>query len=224
MLSWSSGLGCHPLTVEAAGSNPAGSEQEWIVLSQIDYMAYNSWNSRWGSVWDRPMFVNEKIKAFTVMVLDENWTNLWTMPRARALATASEQWLDLVQVSYNPKDKICTAKLVDLGKYLYEKKKKVKETKKQQKQQSKWLKQVKMRYSISDHDMNMKLDKVKEFLSKGYTVKILFQLRWRERVFKRTVIDRLNKIKDDFSALARLQYPLPKEEKNGYSLVLIPAK
>lgn len=186
-------------------------------------MAFNSDMNRNSSA-DRPVFVNDKIKAFTVMVLDEEWKNLWTMPRAKALALAWELWLDLVQVSYNPWDKISTAKLVDLGKFLYEKKKKVKETKKQQKQQSKWLKQVKMRYSIGDNDMEMKLVKVTEFLSKWYTVKILFQLKWRERVFKNTVIERLNKIKEDFSSRARLQYPLPKEEKNGYSLVLLPAK
>jgi translation initiation factor IF-3 len=38
--------------------------------------------------------------------------------------------LDLVQLSYNPVDKVCTAKITDFGKYLYDKKKVVKEKKK----------------------------------------------------------------------------------------------
>jgi translation initiation factor IF-3 len=52
------------------------------------------------------------------------------MKRSEALALAESQGLDLVQLSYNPVDKVCTAKITDYGKYLYEKKKTTKEKKK----------------------------------------------------------------------------------------------
>lgn len=52
------------------------------------------------------------------------------MSRYDALNLAKERGLDLVQLAYNPIDKVCTAKIVDVGKYLYEKKKTTKEKKK----------------------------------------------------------------------------------------------
>lgn len=173
---------------------------------------------------ERMVFINDKIKAFNVIVLWVDGENLGVMPRARALAMAQELGMDLVQVAYNPQDKVSTAKITDFGRFQYDKKKKDKEKKKQQKQQSKWLKQVKISYSIWEHDLNMKLDKVKEAIDKWYSVKILTQLRWRENSYKSVVVDRLKKIIVDFQTMARAQSAYPKEEKNAYSIILAPLK
>ncbi len=216
MLSWSSGLGCHPLTVEDAGSNPAGSEK---IFYDMILCMYN--RQQRNSNQPRPVYVNEKIKAFNVMVVGADGENVWVVPRAKALQMAYDQWLDLVQVAYNPKDKISTAKIVDFWKYMYEKWKKEREKKKQQ---AKWLKQIKMWYSIGDNDLAMKVDKAVKSLEKWYTVKFFIKIRWRERVYKDKVIQRLKTIKEELQYIARSQYPHPKEERNGYSIILLPNK
>jgi len=54
--------------------------------------------------------------------------------------------MDLVQVSYDPKTKICTAKVIDFGKYQYENKKL--ESEKRKKMKSKVQKEIKFGYNI----------------------------------------------------------------------------
>lgn len=76
------------------------------------------------------VYINDKIKAFEVIVITEDGENLGKMKRFDALALAQEQGMDLVQMSYNPVDKVSTAKITDFGKYMYEKKKTTKEKKK----------------------------------------------------------------------------------------------
>jgi translation initiation factor IF-3 len=67
------------------------------------------------------------------MLIDQNGEQLGKVPRAKALAQAQELGLDLVQLSYDPKNKVATAKMIDYGKYMYDKKRKESEKKKQQK-------------------------------------------------------------------------------------------
>lgn len=54
------------------------------------------------------------------------------MPRSKALELSSEQGLDLVQIAYDPKQQVSTAKIVDFGKWQYDKKKAENEKKKKQ--------------------------------------------------------------------------------------------
>ena len=79
------------------------------------------------------VFKNDDIKAFKILVITETGEQLWVMPRAKALELAEEQWVDLVQMSYDAQEQICTAKLVDYGKYMYDKKKNEQEKKQKNK-------------------------------------------------------------------------------------------
>lgn len=79
------------------------------------------------------VYINEMIKAPKVLLIDESGEKAGILSRDEALRRASSQGLDLVQVAYNPIDMICTAKIVDYGKYMYDKQKDEKEKKKTQK-------------------------------------------------------------------------------------------
>lgn len=79
------------------------------------------------------MFKNQDIKAFKILVVAEDGEQLGIMPRAKALELAEEQGFDLVQMSYDAQQQLCTAKLVDYGKYMYDKKKTEQEKKKKNK-------------------------------------------------------------------------------------------
>ena len=178
----------------------------------------NSWDKRNDQ---SVLYVNDKIKAFEVIVIDEEGENLGKMSRYDALGLAKEKWLDLVQLSYNPIDKVCTAKITDVGKYLYEKKKVNKEKKKTA---NKWMKQMKFAYGIGDNDLNLKIVKVKEMLDEGYTVRVFVQLKWRENIYKEKVIDKLHFVQKELAVVARSQSPEPKQDKNTYSYMFLPIK
>ncbi len=127
-------------------------------------------------------YVNESIKAFNILLLSEDWEQIWTFPRREALDKAKDSWLDLVQFWYNAQDKVSICKIMDYGKYQYDLKKKEKDKKNSQK--NKWIKEIKISYSIEENDLEMKVDKAKKLLTKWYNVKVSLKLKWRENVFR----------------------------------------
>jgi translation initiation factor IF-3 len=70
---------------------------------------------------------------------------------------------------------VSTAKMVDYGKYMYDKGKEDKE--KRKKQKVKEMKETKIKYGIGDNDLQMKIDKSIEFLREGHNVKFTIRLR-----------------------------------------------
>ena len=138
------------------------------------------------------IYINEWIKAFNILLLDEGWEKQGVVSRADALKKAKDLWLDLVQVWYNWKDKISICKIVDYWKYQYQLKKKEKEKKKTQK--SKWLKEIKLSYWIEENDLKLKVEKAKELLQKWYWIRFILRLKWRENIFKEQAREKLQYI------------------------------
>ncbi len=83
---------------------------------------------------------------------------------------AEEQGVDLVQMSYDPQEQLCTAKLIDYGRYMYDKKKAEQEKKKKSK--PKEQKEIKFGYTIGENDLDMKIRKAHEFLQDGHAVRV----------------------------------------------------
>ena len=162
-------------------------------------------------------YKNEEIKAFKILVIDEDGEKVWTVSRAKALEMAGSKGLDLVQIAYNPKEQISTAKIVDFGKWMYGKKKA--ESEKKKKQKKKWQKEVKFGYNIWDHDLDLKLKKAQEFLDEWYVVKLMVVLRWREKVYKELVRDKLYRAEEFLAESGRSQGL--KEEQFWFTLVLL---
>lgn len=88
---------------------------------------------------------------------------------------AQDEGMDLVQIGYNAEEKVATAKIIDFGRYMYDKKKTDNQKKKQSKQ--KGQKEIKFGYNISEHDLELKIKKAHEFLDEGYVVKVMVVLR-----------------------------------------------
>ncbi len=77
--------------------------------------------------------MNDQIKAPTMLVLAEDSSKIGKMSRRDTQRMALEKEKDIIQIHYDFKEKVATVKLVDLGQYLYDLKKKEKEQKKNQK-------------------------------------------------------------------------------------------
>lgn len=168
--------------------------------------------------WPKITYINDQIKAPNIMIIDEEWTNLWTFSRMKAMNMADENGLDLVQIRYDAESMTSTVKMTDYGKYMYQKGKDEKEKKKKQK--TKALKELKFRYAIWDNDLALKTKKAKELLTDWYSVKITIRLRWRERIYSDKVIEKLMSMKEDLSDVGKSQYSTPKKEAQWYSIIL----
>lgn len=164
------------------------------------------------------VYLNEQIKAPNIIIVDETWANLWTFPRKRALEIAEEQGKDLVQMRYDADTMTSTVKLVDYGKYMYQKSKDDKEKKKSQKPTT--LKEIKINYAIGENDLQMKIKKAIEFLQERYNVKFFIKLKWREKIYANKAIEKLMTIKANLTEYGKSQFETPKQEAQGYSIIL----
>ncbi len=97
------------------------------------------------------------------------------MPVKKAIELAYEKGLDLVEISPNAEPPVC--KIIDFGKFRFERERKAKEAKKNQKQVE--VKEIRFTATIEKHDIEVKLKKAREFIEEGD--KVLFKLRFRGR-------------------------------------------
>lgn len=102
------------------------------------------------------------------------------MSRGEALSAAEQRGLDLVEISPNANPPV--AKIIDWGKYNYQKTKQAQRNKRNAKATE--LKQMRFGLKISDHDLGVKLKKVTSFLESGHKVKITIRYRGRELAHK----------------------------------------
>jgi len=98
------------------------------------------------------------------------------MSRSDALKAAEEAGLDLVEISPNANPPV--AKIVDWGKYQYQKMKEAQKNRRSNKQSE--LKQMRFGMKIGQGDLDIKLRKIREFLAEGHKVRIQIFFRGRE--------------------------------------------
>ena len=111
----------------------------------------------------------------------------------KGLELAVEEGLDLVEISPNTDPPVC--KILDYGKYKYEAQKRKNEAKKKQKTID--VKEIKLRPNIDEHDYQVKLRKIFEFLDSGDKVKVTMRYRGREMAHQQIGIDVLGRVKTD---------------------------
>lgn len=162
-------------------------------------------------------FINDQIRANSIMIIDADWVNVGTFPREKALAMAVDEGLDLIQLHYNAQTMTSTCTIQDYGKYQYQKKKSQNEKKKSQ---AKWMKELQVGYTISDHDLQLKMNKAHELIEEGYTIRFVIKLRWREMIFKNKALERMQFIVNGLQDLTRSQGI--KDEPKWYSVLLAP--
>lgn len=127
---------------------------------------------------DRRPRLNNQIRESQIQVIDLDGKRLGEMTVYEALKIANERGLDLVEVGPSAKPPI--AKIMDYGKYLYQKERKERESK-SHKANIQELKTVKIGFKTDKHDLKIKAVQVEKFLGKGHRVRIELSLRGREK-------------------------------------------
>lgn len=124
------------------------------------------------------MLVNEDIVFPRMQLISSSGENLGIVTRAQALSLAHAAGLDLVILAEQGSMGVPVAKILNVGKVLYEKKKKLAEAKKHQKVIQ--IKELKIRPKIGEHDYETKIKQAAQFLKEGKKVKVTLVFKGRE--------------------------------------------
>jgi len=141
------------------------------------------------------------------------------MSTADAITMAKSAGLDLVEVSPNAEPPVC--RIMDVGKFVFEARKKQKEAKKKQVHTT--IKEIKFRPGTDIGDYNIKIKKLTEFLEHGDKVKITMRFRGREIVHRELGSELLKRIEKDLEELATVEQ-FPKMEGRQMVMVMAPKK
>ncbi|BAN95997.1 translation initiation factor IF-3 [Plautia stali symbiont] len=137
-----------------------------------------------------------------------------------AIEKAEEAGVDLVEISPNAEPPVC--RIMDYGKFLYEKSKSSKEQKKKQKVIQ--VKEIKFRPSTDEGDYQVKLRSLIRFLEEGDKAKITLRFRGREMAHQQIGMEVLNRVKEDLNELAVVESFPTKIEGRQMIMVFAPKK
>lgn len=125
--------------------------------------------------------INDAIRVPQVRLIDADGTQVGVIETASAMERAEQADLDLVEVAAEARPPVC--RIMDFGKYRYDKEKKEKEARK--KQHNVQMKTVRIKTAnISEHDMAYRLGHIREFIGKGNRVKVSMRFFGRQMAFK----------------------------------------
>lgn len=163
--------------------------------------------------------INYKIRAQRIKLIDENRQVLGEFDTQSALRIARERGYDLVEVAPEANPPIC--RLMDFGRYIYEKKRQERAARKHQHRTE--VREMRMSLKISDHDYQVKLQKIKELLLDGDRVKVKLRLRGRELLHANLGMKVMERVVADLASLAKVEGP-PKQEEQTIQVNFIPQK
>ena len=163
--------------------------------------------------------INDRIRAHEMLVVGPDKEQLGLMKKAEALDLAADKNMDLVCVAPNANPVVC--RIMDYGKYKYEKQRHERESRKKQVTVS--LKEVRLSANIEDHDFNTKLKNAKKFLEKGDKVKASVRFRGREIANTKFGHAILKRFAEECEELADVE-SMPKMDGRQMFLMLAPKK
>ena len=159
--------------------------------------------------------MNELIISSEIRVIADDGEQLGVMTPLDALARAQEVGLDLVEVAPGSKPPVC--RIMDYGRYKYERKKKMGKNK----GHTASLKEVKLRPRTDQHDLDFKLKNARRFLVDGDKVKVTVMYRGREMVHREFGYRQLEHVTELLSDIANIENP-PRMEGRFLSMILVP--
>jgi len=169
--------------------------------------------------YDDRLKINEGIRASELRVLMEDGSSE-VMSRSKALKMASDQGLDLIEVTAKAKPPV--AKITDYGKYVYDQKKKQKEIK--AKQNTVEVKNIQIRVGTGNADLKMKSERADEWLKEGHRVKAELYLRGRAKYMDKEFLNGrlghvLELITEDYKVVDNY-----KKSPKGIAILIEPVK
>lgn len=162
--------------------------------------------------------MNDRIRISPIRVVNAEGEMLGEMETAVALRLAQEEGLDLVEVSPDARPPVC--RIMNYGKVLYERQKKSGGPKQHKTQ----LKQLRLRAKTGAHDIEVKVNKAREFLERRDKVKINVMFKGRENAHHERGVEMLEEIIKSLEDIAAVEQRPRMESGKMMSILLTPLK
>ena len=160
--------------------------------------------------------MNERIRARTVRVINDKGVQLGVMSSRDALKAAREAGLDLVEVAPDTNPPVC--KFLDYGKYKYRQRKRNYSAKSHHRMH---FKEVRMKAGIDEHDLLIKIKKMRELIEKGDKVLVTLRFIGRQMAHKEFGEERMNRILRELEDIIRVDRP-PKFQGRRLTMTIVP--
>ena len=154
--------------------------------------------------------INSAIRDPEVRVIGPNGDQLGIMSSREANEIADKEGLDLVKISPSANPPVC--RIMDYGKYLFDKTKREKEQRKNQKIVE--LKEVQLSMTIEQHDIDIKAKNALKFLNNGDKVKVSIRMSGRQQAYFERGIETENKFAESLEEVCVIEKPAKVEGRN----------
>ena len=152
-------------------------------------------------------------------LIDASGENVGVISTEDARRIAQEADLDLVEVAPNADPPVC--RVMDYGKFLYERTKKEREARKAQVKVE--IKEIRLRPKTTEHHRGFKVRDARRWLENGMKVKVRIRFRGREITYPEIALNDLKSITEELSDIAVVEQK-PSLEGNSMLMVLAPTK
>ena len=163
--------------------------------------------------------MNHQIRARDIRLIDIDGTQLGIKAIEEAIRIAQNRGLDLVEIAAQNDPPVC--KLTDFSKFRYEREKKLKEARKKHKGGQ--VKELRIRPKIGVHDLNIKINQMREFIQERDKVRLTIVFRGREMELREVARPIIERVKESIADIGSLEQDATMEG-NRMSLLFVPKK
>lgn len=152
-------------------------------------------------------------------MIGPNGENIGVISTREALRIAQEAELDLVEVAPNSDPPVC--RVMDFGKFLYERTKKEREARKAQTKIE--IKEIRLRPKTNEHHRSFKTRDARRWLGEGMKVRVTIRFRGREITYPELALEDLREVAEELSDIASVEQ-MPNMEGRVMTMLLTPLK
>ncbi len=163
--------------------------------------------------------INKQIRATKIRLIDADSQNIGVVTLREGLDRAEQAELDLVEVAPNANPPV--ARIMNFGKFLYEKEKKEREARKSQTKVE--IKEIQLRPKTTDHHKGFKVRDARRWLTEGKKVRVTIRFRGREITYPEIALEDLREIAEELSDVSEVEQA-PKMEGRSMFMMLVPEK
>jgi translation initiation factor IF-3 len=163
--------------------------------------------------------VNEGIRVAEVRLIGPDGGNIGVVPIKEALRIARDAELDLVEVSPGANPPVC--RVMDFGKFIYERAKKEREARKSQTKIE--VKEIRLRPKTNEAHRGFKVDDARRWLNQGHKVRVTVKFRGREMDYPEIALEDLKEIAESLADVSTIEQA-PMMEGRTMLVVLAPSK
>ena len=154
-----------------------------------------------------------------MILIDAEGENRGSVSIDEAMRIAEAAQLDLVEVAPNAKPPVC--RVIDFGKFTYERNKKEREARRQQKKVE--VKEIRLRPKTTEHHRGFKVKAARKWLQDGKKVKVRVRFRGRERDYPELALEDMKEIAEELQDISIIE-TAPAFEGRTLLMILAPEK